>query len=97
MIDYCGSGISVGLYSQAWKACTSPASRPKKDPGVSDSYQWASGKRELTCLKQSPEATPHQLQQSLLSGTGEPLMRGISFTLAHWLPGKLAECPSPHL
>ena len=64
MIDYCGSGISQcwavlsGLESLHLPSCKT------KEPGVSDSCQWASGKGELTCLKQSPEAAPHQLWQT---------------------------------
>ena len=64
MIDYCGSGISQcwavlsGLESLHLPSCKT------KEPGVSDSCQWASGKGELTCLKQSPEAAPHQLRQT---------------------------------
>ena len=103
MVDNCGSGISQcwavlsGLESlhlpsrktkeRAWSQWQLSVGQWKGGTHMSEAKSWSS----------TPPAVADRAGQSLLHGKGEPLIRGISFMLAHWLPGKLAECPSPHL
>ena len=72
-----GYRVSLGCSSQAYKVCTCPASRLKKDPRVSNRNASGLRMRELTCLKQGPEAVPYGVLQKIGSrGPGDNLHSG---------------------
>ena len=60
-----GYRISLGCSSQAYKACICPASRLKTDLRVRNRNASGLRMRELTCLKQGPEAVPHGVRQKI--------------------------------
>ena len=90
---------------QTYRTCTCPVLRPKKKPGVRDRDSTVLWTRELTCLKQSPRATPtvSGRRQARCGGRlcsrveGEVISYGaIDIRWALPLPGKLAEEHIPH-
>lgn len=60
----------VGLHVTGLQGLCCPASRPKKEPGVSNSSGWFNEWRELSCLKQDPGATPHRVVDDMAGHTG---------------------------
>lgn len=57
-------GAVLGCSLQACKPCTCSASRPRKEPGVSDrEISGLMDRGNLTPLKQDPGATPHGVWQ----------------------------------
>ena len=90
----------MGCTPQAYKACTSPASRPKKEPGVSDrdingltdGGAYLSGARSWSDTPPCA-ANSEQDGSGLRSRVGREIAsyRGTASRCAHWLPGKPAE------
>ena len=55
----------LGCTPQTYEACACPASRPKKEPGVSNrDISGLTDSGTLTCLKRDPGATPHRVPDS---------------------------------
>lgn len=88
----------MGSTPQVHKPCVCPASRPKKEPRVSDRYiNGLMDREDLTCLEQGPGVTPHWVQpmlvralnrSSLPRGKGRlPVIGGTDIRLAHQLTG----------
>ena len=94
----------LGCTLQAYKPCTCPASRLKKEPGVSNRdisgltdrgilHVWSKvlERHPTICGRWQDRATVSQGQGEVTS------YRGDYISLAHWLPGKSAEGHTPRL
>ena len=99
------SFLFIGLHPNYKEDLCCPASRPKKDSGISNRDISGFVDGNLPCLMQGPGATPHSVRQkvgrawwqsSLPKGRGGSSYRGIDFRWAHQLPEKPVEEQTPH-